>query len=192
MDGFQAYQYSNAINMHFNRNYDAFKYRFKTRVSQKSYWGRSDKYQLTKIGQRFNKEEDIVRYFAAHQLAGNKWVGDMIRNEKDYTDFLSRIDSLSYNFKQEMDSLDEYSIDGLLGQYKSNYPQIIDKYLDDTISLETVCILNEITGFMHNANKQISETILWPDIYTKVIKYSPFLNIERSKFIKILLTIFGK
>jgi DNA-binding ferritin-like protein (Dps family) len=192
MDGFQAYQYSNAINMHFNRNYDAFKYRFKTRVSQKSYWGRSDKYQLTKIGQRFNKEEDIVRYFAAHQLAGNKWVGDMIRNEKDYTDFLSRIDSLSYNFKQEMDSLDEYSIDGLLSQYKSNYPQIIDKYLDDTISLETVCILNEITGFMHNANKQISETILWPDIYTKVIKYSPFLNIERSKFIKILLTIFGK
>jgi DNA-binding ferritin-like protein (Dps family) len=119
-------------------------------------------------------------------------VGDMIRNEKDYTDFLSRIDSLSYNFKQEMDSLDEYSIDGLLSQYKSNYPQIIDKYLDDTISLETVCILNEITGFMHNANKQISETILWPDIYTKVIKYSPFLNIERSKFIKILLTIFGK
>ncbi len=192
MDGYQAYQYSNAINMHFNRSYDAFKYRFKTRVSQKSYWGRPDKYQLTKIGQRFNKEEDIIRYFAAHQLAGNKWVGDMIRNEKDYTDFLKRFESLTYNFKNEMEGLDDYSLDGLLGQYKSNYPVIIDKYLDDTISLETICILNDVTRFMDNANKLITETILWPDIYNKVIKYSPFLNIDKQKFTKILLTIFAK
>jgi hypothetical protein len=192
MDGFQAYQYYNAINMHFNRSYDAFKYHFKTRVTQKSYWGRPDKYQLTKIGKRFTKEEDIVRYFAAHQLAGNKWSGDMIRNEKDYTDFLGRIDSLSYRFKTEMDELSEYSLDGLIGQYKMNYPMIIDKYLEDTVSLETVCILNEVTGFIEDANSKITETILWPDIYKKVVKYSPFLDIDKSKFTKVLLNIFTK
>lgn len=192
MDGFQAYQYSNAINMHFNRSYDAFKYHFKTRVTQKSYWGRPDKYQLTKIGKRFTKEEDIVRYFAAHQLAGNKWSGDMIRNEKDYTDFLGRIDSLSYRFKTEMDELSEYSLDGLIGQYKMNYPMIIDKYLEDTVSLETLCILNEVTGFIEDANSKITETILWPDIYKKVVKYSPFLDIDKSKFTKVLLNIFTK
>lgn len=192
MDGFQAYQYYNAINMHFNRSYDAFKYHFKTRVTQKSYWGRPDKYQLTKIGKRFTKEEDIVRYFAAHQLAGNKWSGDMIRNEKDYTDFLGRIDSLSYRFKTEMDELSEYSLDGLIGQYKMNYPMIIDKYLEDTVSLETLCILNEVTGFIEDANSKITETILWPDIYKKVVKYSPFLDIDKSKFTKVLLNIFTK
>lgn len=192
MDGYEAYQYANAINMHFNRNYDAFKYNFKTRVSQKTYWGRPDKYQLTKIGQRFNRRDDIIKYFAAHQLAGNKWVGDMIRNEKDYTDFLSRVDSLSYNFKNEMDDLSEYSLDGLLGQFKSNYPQIIDKYLDGTVSLETVCILNSVSGFIEDANSKITETILWPDIYKKVVKYSPFLDIDKPKFTKVLLTIFAK
>lgn len=177
--------------MHFNRSYDAFKYRFKTRVTQKSYWGRPDKYQLTKIGQRFNKEIDIIRYFAAHQLAGNKWVGDMIRNEKDYTDFLARIDSLSYNFKNELDELSDYSLDGLIGQYKNNYPKIIDKYLEGSVSLETICILNSITGFIEDANSKITETILWPDIYKKVIKYTPFLDIDRGKFTKIILNIFS-
>ena len=70
MEGIDAYKYSMAIKMHFSGSYDAIKYHFKTRVSQKSYWGRPDKYQLTKIGKRFNKVEDIIQYFVAHNLAG--------------------------------------------------------------------------------------------------------------------------
>jgi hypothetical protein len=106
MDGFAAYCFSNAINMHFNSpSYDAVKYNFKTRVTQKSYWGRPDKYQLTKIGKRFKHKEDIIKYFVAHQLAGNKWVGDMIRDEDTYTEFLKRIDSLTYNFKNELEEI---------------------------------------------------------------------------------------
>lgn len=73
-----------------------------------------------------------------------------------------------------------------------NYPMIIDKYLEDTVSLETVCILNEVTGFIEDANSKITETILWPDIYKKVVKYSPFLDIDKSKFTKVLLNIFTK
>jgi hypothetical protein len=190
MDGFEAYKYSMAIKMHFSGSYDAIKYRFKTRATQKSYWGRSDKYQLTKIGQRFKKQDDIVQYFVAHNLKGTKWVGDMIRDEQTYSDHVKRIESLSYNFKNELDELSEYSLDGLIGMYKNNYPVIIDKYLDDTVSIETVCILNSITGFIDDANRKITETILWPEIYNKVIKYEPFLNIDKPKFTKIVLNTF--
>ena len=191
MDGYTAYQYANAVNMHFNMKYDAFKYHFKTRVTQKTYWGRPDKYQLTKIGARFKTKDEIIRYFAAHQIAGNKWSGDMIRDEKTYTDYLKRIESLSYNFKNELDELSEYSLDSLLSCYKDNYPIVINKYLEETVSLETVCILNALTGFIEDANGKITETILWPDIYKKVVKYQPFLVFDRDKIMKIVLNTFG-
>ena len=60
MDGFETFTIAHAINMHFNTKYDAFKYRFKTRVNQKTYWGRPDKYQLTKIGKRFKTKEEVM------------------------------------------------------------------------------------------------------------------------------------
>jgi hypothetical protein len=176
--------------MHFNTNYDCFKYNFKTRVTEKTYWGRKDKYQLTKIGKRFNRKEDVIKYFAAHHLAGNKWTGDMIRDEKTYKDFLKRIDSMSYIFKNELQNLSEYSLDDLIGQCKNNYPKIIDLYLEDTVSIETLCILNKVTGFIEDANSKITETILWPDIYNRVVKYGPFLSIDTEKFKKIILTTF--
>ena len=190
MEGIDAYKYSMAIKMHFSGSYDAIKYHFKTRVSQKSYWGRPDKYQLTKIGKRFNKVEDIIQYFVAHNLAGKSWSGDMIRDEKTYTDHMKRIESLSYNFKNELEDLSEYSLDGLLSCYKDNYPIIINKYLEETVSIETVCILNALTGFIEDANGKITETILWPDLYKKVVKYQPFITFDKDKMMKIVLNTF--
>ena len=190
MDGFDTYLIAHAVNMHFNTKYDAFKYRFKTRVNQKTYWGRPDKYQLTKIGKRFKTKEEVMGYFASHQLAGTKWPGDMIRDEQTYTDYLKRIESLSYNFKNELEDLSEYSLDGLIGLYKDNYPIIINKYLEETVSIETVCILNALTGFIEDANGKITETILWPEVYNKVVKYQPFIYFNKDKFMKIVLNTF--
>ncbi len=193
MDGFEAYKFANAVNLHFNSDYDCFKYHFKTRVSQKSYWGRPDKYQLTKIGKRFKSKDEIIRYFAAHQVAGNKWVGDMIRDEDVYVDYLKKIESLSYNFREELDQLSEYKLDDLLIiDINSNYPMIINKYLEDTVSLETICVLNSLTGFMQDADKKITETIMWPDLFKKVVKYEPFINFNNKKFVGIIFDVFGK
>lgn len=191
MDGYDAYQYSLAVKMHFTQpGYDAFKYNFKTRANQKSYWGRPDKYQLTKIGKRFKNRREIIQYFAAHHVQGNTWVGDMIRDEETYRKFLGRMDSLSYNFKNELEELSEYKLDELLTTKDSSYPIIIKRYLEDSVSLETVCILNSLTSFIEDANKNISETILWPDIYNRIVKFEPFIDFDNDKFIKIVFSIF--
>jgi len=190
MTGFEAYCYSNAVNMHFNtETYDAFKYNFKTRVTERSYWGRPDKFQLTKIGKRFKRKEDIIKYFAAHQVAGNKWVGDMLRDEQTYVEFLTRIDSLSYIVKNELEEISDTGINDLL-MSKEGYPKIIDLHLDGTVSLETVCILNLLTGFIEEANSCITETILWPDLYNKIIKYQQFLDFDKKKMKTIILNVF--
>ena len=189
MDGYSAFKLHHAINLHFNGTYDCFKYNFKTNITEKTYWKRPDKFQLTKIGKRFKSKDDIILYFAAHQVAGNKYSGDMVRDEDTYTKFLKRIDSISYLFKNELEEISDNGFDTLL-EIEETYPKIIHHYLEGTVSLETVCIVNRLTGFIEKANSQISETILWPDLYKKISKFQSFLKVDDSKMRKIILDIF--
>ena len=189
MDGYSAFKLHHAINLHFNGTYDCFKYNFKTNITEKTYWKRPDKFQLTKIGKRFKSKDDIILYFAAHQIAGNKFRGDMIRDENTYTQFLKRIDSISYLFKNELEGISDNGFDTLL-EIEETYPKIIHYYLEDMVSLETVCIVNRLTGFIEKANLKISETILWPDLYKKISKFQSFLKVDDSKMRKIILDVF--
>ena len=189
MTGYEAFILHHAVNLHFNRSYDCWKYNFKTNVTEKTYWNRPDKFQLTKIGKRFKTRDDIILYFASHQIAGNKYTGDMIRDEDTYTKFLKRIDSISYLFKNELEEISDVKFDKLL-EIKDTYPRIIQLHLEGTVSLETVCIVNRLTGFIEKANSRISETILWPDLYNKISKYQSFLKFDDSKMRKIILDVF--
>ena len=189
MTGYEAFILHHAVNLHFNRSYDCWKYNFKTNVTEKTYWKRPDKFQLTKIGKRFKTRDDIILYFASHQIAGNKYTGDMIRDEDTYTQFLKRIDSISYLFKNELEEISDVKFDKLL-EIEDTYPKIIQLHLEGTVSLETVCIINRLTGFINRANKQITETILWPDLFNKISKYQSFLKFDDSKMRKIILDVF--
>jgi hypothetical protein len=189
MTGYEAFILHHAVNLHFNRSYDCWKYNFKTNVTEKTYWKRPDKFQLTKIGKRFKTRDDIILYFASHQIAGNKYTGDMIRDEDTYTQFLKRIDSISYLFKNELEEISDVKFDKLL-EIEDTYPKIVQLHLEGTVSLETVCIINRLTGFINKANKQITETILWPDLFNKISKYQSFLKFDDSKMRKIILDVF--
>ena len=189
MTGYDAFTLHNAINLHFNGAYDCFKYNFKTNVTERTYWKRPDKFQLTKIGKRFKKRDDIIMYFAAHQVAGNKFSGDMIRDEETYTNFLKRIDSISYLFKNELEEISDVKFDTLL-EIEETYPRIVQLHLEGTVSLETLCIVNRLTGFIEKANSRISETILWPDLYKKITKYQSFLKFDDLKMRMIIIDIF--
>ena len=189
MTGYEAFILHHAINLHFNGTYDCFKYNFKTNITEKTYWKRPDKFQLTKIGKRFKSKDDIILYFAAHQVAGNKYSGDMLRDEETYTQFLKRIDSISYLFKNELEGISDNGFDTLL-EIEETYPKIIHLYLEGMVSLETVCIVNRLTGFIDKANLKISETILWPDLYKKILNYQSFLKFNDIKMRKIILDIF--
>jgi len=183
MDGYDAYKYYMAVKMHFTSDsYDAFKYNFKTRVTQKSYWGRHDKYQLTKVGNRFNNREDITKYFACHFINDITWIGDMMKSDETYNSCLRVQESLTYNFKQELEEISDRSLDESLTG--TPYPRVITDYMEGLVSLETVCVLNSLTGFM---NQDVSDTILWPDIKSKVLKYQPFISFDEDKMKKVVL-----
>jgi hypothetical protein len=193
MEPFEAYRYYQSLKLHFeSKTYDAAKYNFKTSASQKSFWKRNDKYHFAKVAKRFKTQPEIVGYYASHFVKGTKWIGEMLTHEEDYQAWLKRVQSISYIFEQDIThlSLEYESFDSLLAHNEGSHPHIITAYLQEEISLETVVIINKLTGFIRKADKEITETILWPEVSLKIRKYDPFLKVDLDKMKKIVLKVF--
>ena len=78
----------------------------------------------------------------------------------------------------------------LLEAKDNEHPFVIKFWLQDEIELETIVILDSITGFMQRENSKITETIIWPDIYRKITKYKPFVKFDRNKCLNLLKKTF--
>lgn len=184
MNPTQCYLIYNAVHLHFTSDsYDCFKYNFKTRANEKSFYKRKDKYFFSKIGDKYSK--NILDFFCAQYSDGdtNKWVGDM--SEETYFEWKKRNESLSYYFEQDIkhlksltDSFDDLFVVG------ETYPPIIEEYLNKNINPETVCVLHSLTGFIDRIN--ILDPLLYPRVKSFIIKYTPFIKYDKSKIQKII------
>ena len=193
MDPFDAYRYYQSLKLHFeSKTYDAAKYNFKTSANAKSFWKRNDKYHFAKVAKRFKDVPELVGFYASHFINGTKWIGEMLNAEDVYQSWLKRMQSISYIFEQDLNhlSVEVESFDSLLRSKDGEHPLIVTYYLQEEISLETVVIINKLTGFMNKADKEITETIMWPDISLKIRKYEPFVQVDLERMKKIVLKVF--
>jgi len=193
MEPFDAYRYYQSLKLHFeSKNYDAAKYNFKTSANPKSFWKRNDKYHFAKVAKRFKDVPEMIGWYASHFINGTKWIGEMLNAEDVYQSWLKRMQSIGYIFEQDLNhlSLQYESFDDMLKCKSNSHPDIITAYLEEEISLETVVIINKLTGFMNKADKEITETIMWPDISLKVRKYDPFVQVDIERMKKIVLKVF--
>jgi hypothetical protein len=62
--------------------------------------------------------------------------------------------------------------------------------MQEEISLETVVILNSIFGFIQRESEKVTDTIIWPDTKRKIEKYTPFVNYNKDKCMKLLTNVF--
>jgi len=193
MEPFDAYRYYQSLKLHFeSKTYDAAKYNFKTSANPKSFWKRNDKYHFAKVAKRFKDVPEMIGWYASHFINGTKWIGEMLNAEDVYQSWLKRMQSIGYIFEQDLNhlSLQYESFDDMLKCKSNSHSDIITAYLEEEISLETVVIINKLTGFMNKADKEITETIMWPDISLKVRKYDPFVQVDIERMKKIVLKVF--
>ena len=54
--------------------------------------------------------------------------------------------------------------------------------LSKKISVETFVILEDILSFANRLDKQISETVLWPKMHDRMIRYRPFMKFNNTKY----------
>lgn len=186
MTPFEAYKLFMAVKMHFTQpTYDFFKYNGKVNANLDAFNRRRDKYHFAKLA----KLKDAMGYLVAQYTAGNfnGWAGDLFTEdaERAYTQYLSRQQSITYNFQSDLEKLEE----GFISKFKvkdGQHPEALVMFRRGNISIETFTILNNHLNFFQLWDIRIDDTVLWPSIRERCLKYRPFLHYDKAKIKSIL------
>ena len=185
-----AYRCYLALKNHFTKDhYDYIKYRGKTRASNEAFYKRKDRFWFEKFARQKNDKE-IEEFFVSNFIYSTDpstvWIGEMIKEgEGRYQEWQKKVQSLTYVFKEETESVFENKkIDDMFDCSKG-HPPILKSYLGGDISLESMVIYDRILGYGKDFDKRLKDPV-WETVSRKIKKYSPFLNIDVSRYKKIL------
>ena len=187
---FDAYRCYLSLKNHFTKDhYDYHKYRGKTRATVQAFYKRKDRFWFEKFARQKNDkevEEFFVSNFIYSTDPATMWIGEMIKEgEGRYQEWKKKTQSLSYIFKEEVENVfDNKKIDDMFDCSKG-HPPILKSYLGGDITLESMVIYDRIFDYGKDFDKRLKDPV-WETVSRKIKKYSPFLNIDVSRYKKIL------
>lgn len=201
MNGYEAYISYLKIKVHFySDGFNAAKFA-KSKATPESYSRRKDQRWFEIIGSKFSKREEFERFLIAchvYQPHTHTWVGDLTK----FSDLMrsshrleKNINKADYIFKEDVIKIHRESqktkkgfAEALL-VYKNKYPLILDMMLKNKISIETIIILDKTFNLIDMWVSEISDRLIWPDIYRVLAKYKQlyweFDQIKKYDFDKI-------
>ena len=185
-EGFELYSYYIALKKHFTSTYDFFKYGGKMRLTVDSFERRKDKFFFYKLGKR----KDCKEFLLANVIVDpDVWIGNLV-DSKDadeiFREWSKRQQSLGYMFSNELDELNE-DFNSNFVVVDGQYSRVLQLYNMKRLSIETLIILDDLTGCFKYWDKSIHDTIVYPSINKIVKKYRPFLNYDKVKMREICL-----
>lgn len=190
-EGYDAYTLYLGIKLHFHsKDYDFIKYNGKVKSDINSFLKRKDKYHFGKLFKTHKQE--LQDFYIANLSLKDLWAGDLLDNEcvKVYKDWKNRNQKLSYLFETEVsDLLRKRNINKVLEVKNGQHPILLKEFMGKKISLETICIMDEIIGFTKDWEKSISETLVYPDIQNRINKYKSFISVDYKKYKEVLINI---
>ena len=191
MPPYEVYLTYLAMKKHFtDKKYDYFRYNGKTRTSITAFNKRKDKYFFERMSRKLN-DDQINKYFISNFVSSTDpstvWVGDIIQNgEQVYKEFVKKIQSMTYLFKQDCSVLFNSELENNLDaisnimEVDKGHPLILKAYLSGEISIETITIFDIIFEFCNKLDKKLSDPV-WESVMFKIKKYRPFINTDISK-----------
>ena len=194
-DPFESYKLYNALKLHFESSYDAVKYNYKTNVTPKSFLNRKDKYFFAKLAKKYNGS--LKEFYVSQFINEQKYVGDMMDSEAEsyYATYKKIKESIHRVFSIDINKIIDLNIgvkfDNLFESVDGQQPMIVQMWMQEDITLETVVILNSLLGFIQREDSKISDTIIWPDNKRKIEKYTPFVNFDINKCKTMLMEKFA-
>ena len=190
MAPFDCYKTYLALKNHFTKSsYDYHKYNKKTRASLQSFYKRKDRFWFEKLS-RQKDEKEVEDFFVANFVSCNDpetlWIGEIIKEGEDrYTQWQKKVQSLSYVFKEESESLLEENKFEDVFNCSKGHPPLLKKFLIGKISIETLVIYNKIFLFGNKFDKKLKDPV-WETVSRRIKKYEPFLHIDVLRYRKIL------
>ena len=187
-EGYDAYTLYLGIKLHFHsKDYDFIKYNGKVKSDINSFLKRKDKFHFGKLFKTHKQE--LQDFYIANLSLKDLWAGDLLDNEcvKVYKDWKNRNQKLSYLFETEVsDLLRKKNINQVLEVKNGQHPILLKQFMGKKISLETICIMDEIIGFTKDWERLISETLVYPDIQNRINKYKSFISVDYKKYTELL------
>jgi hypothetical protein len=190
MSAFECYKEYLALKNHFSKpTYDYFKYNGKLKLNPDSFDKRKDKLFFQKLA----KHPDVQNFLIANLSDNEKsWIRELAYSdaaEKVYKDWVKRQQSLTYVFKTELNTLKPNFNENFI--IKNNeHPVLLKKFLGKEISLETMCLLLELTGAKKHWDTKLQYDLIWDTLTIKVEKYTPFIRCDKDKIKNIVLDYF--
>ena len=199
MNSYEAYTLYLAIKLHFtSSNYDFYRHNAKVNSSFNTFLKRNDRFFFHKLTTKYSKEE-MLDYFVCNFFHNSKtWIGNLVRadGETNYTKWKKYNQALTYNFRNDcllvrnIIDADRISFDDMFRVSNGQHPRLLRLLLSEQIAVQTFIILDKILSFCKNWDKEITETIIWPEKSFKVAKLKPFVNFNLTKCKFIMKEVF--
>lgn len=189
MNSYEAYCLFLGLSRHFKTpSYDYFKYNGKVNVKVETFEKRNDKHAF----HRLSRKPDPHGLILSNLLKNPKcWVTDCLTKDGDrvYNEWCKVNQSLQYVFRKDLNEfLDIFDYNFKIED--GHYPKIIQNFLQQKITMETVIIIDKLTNFMEIVNGKIIDTVIWPGIYQKIIKYRPFIQVDLEIYRNVVIQKF--
>ena len=199
MTSYDAYRLYLAVKLHFTtNNYDYFRHNAKVNSSLNSFLKRNDRFFFHKLTTKY-KPEELLDYFVCNFFHNSKtWVGTLVRADGDtvYNKFKKYKESFSYNFRNDCVLIrniidgDNIRFDDVFSVVSGQHPRMLRLLLSGKISVQSFIIFDKILSFVNRWDKEISETIIWPEKSFKIAKLKPFVNVNITKCKFVMKEIF--
>lgn len=196
MKAFDAYKMYVAIKLHFQTDYDYFKFSGKARASRDSFEHRKDRHMFEKLVKIYDAQQYEILLVANFIHKPDVWIGDIASEQgrQRYLSLKKKMQSLQHIFrediariKQEIEAKVVDSFDDLFRMSsEDSWPHLVSLMTQHDISIETFIIMNKILNFLPKMSKMVTDDIVWPEICKLIVKYSPFVRAELKPFREIL------
>lgn len=181
MDGYRAYKYYAAIKLHFTSpKYDVFKMKGRVRCSPEKFQSRNDHYLFEKLGGRFSADKDYVQYIAANFMYRNpNVIYGAQEAEQNYKEYIRRKQSITKVFQDDLHTIiksgAKYEFTG------PKIPKVIQLWLSDKITLETMVILNDFDGIVDKLRQNQQISLLYDAELLRIEKAKGFVKYNSSR-----------
>ena len=191
LSSYETYKLYLALKMHFTKkNYNYFEYNGKTNATMDSFLARKDKFQFQKLCRKYDKDQ-IQDFLVANFIKGKSWVGDFLDDECDdtYKAYMKRKQAFTYHFQTELENMfDDVNDPADIFKAKTGqYPELITRYLNDTLSIETMIVFNAYVKFFNKFDDRLGkDDIIWSKIRFLCEKVMPFVEYDKKKMKNVL------
>lgn len=182
---YECYVTFAALKMHFStESYDYFKYNGKVKTSVQSFQKRHDKYHYNKLTSIFDLEQHLVPMFINNPKL---WIANVIEttNVQLANEWLKRKEGRSYFFEEDIKKIDSLK-QAVTPKSANELPELLKDYINKTIGIDTLIILNQYINFKEYWNKIYVDNFLYNDIIRNINKTTKFITYDNQNILKII------